>query len=193
MKRVNAAVADRFRQAARASLPGCEASKNATAGQTIPVATASQTTSAGVVESRQGVVVDVGKPGAKATIDIYADFLCPICGEFQKQYGTQIEQQINAGTLQVNYHMVPLLNSRSNPPGYSLDSANAALAAANAGSGDESDAAALAALADQLPNLVGMMAEIAHDDPDSTLGWCDDQTEFEFGLDLILDGLDGMR
>jgi hypothetical protein len=25
------------------------------------------------------------------------------------------------------------------------------------------------------------------------LGWCDDQTEFEFGLDLILDGLDRMR
>ena len=29
-----------------------------------------------------------------------------------------------------------------------------------------------------------------HDDPDSTLGWCDDQVEFEFGLDLILDGLE---
>jgi len=62
----------------------------------------------------------------------------------------------------------------------------------NAGGDEESDAA-LAALADQLPNLVGMMAQIAHDDPDSTLGWCDDQTEFEFGLDLILDGLDNMR
>jgi AcrR family transcriptional regulator len=62
----------------------------------------------------------------------------------------------------------------------------------NAGGDEESDAA-LAALADQLPNLVGMMAQIAHDDPDSTLGWCDDQTEFEFGLDLILDGLDSMR
>lgn len=45
-------------------------------------------------------------------------------------------------------------------------------------------------LVGQLPNLVGMLSEIAHDDPDSTLGWCDDQEEFEFGLDLILDGLD---
>jgi len=35
--------------------------------------------------------------------------------------------------------------------------------------------------------------EVAHDDPDPTLGWCDDQTEFEFGLDLILDGLDKTR
>lgn len=50
-----------------------------------------------------------------------------------------------------------------------------------------------AAMAAQLPNLVGMLSEIAHDDPDSTLGWCDDQAEFEFGLDLILDGLDLLR
>ena len=48
-------------------------------------------------------------------------------------------------------------------------------------------------MAAQFPNLAGMLAEIVHDDPDSTLGWCDDQAEFEFGLDLILDGLDGMR
>ena len=59
--------------------------------------------------------------------------------------------------------------------------------------GGEEAAAALDAVADQFPNLAGMMTEIAHDDPDSTLGWCDDQTEFEFGLDVILDGLDRMR
>ncbi len=55
---------------------------------------------------------------------------------------------------------------------------------------DETAAALLEEMASLLPNLVAMMSEIAHDDPDSTLGWCDDQTEFEFGLDLILDGLD---
>jgi AcrR family transcriptional regulator len=58
---------------------------------------------------------------------------------------------------------------------------------------DESASAALEAMSDQLPNLVSMLREIAHDDPESTLGWCDDQTEFEFGLDLILDGLDRLR
>ena len=62
-----------------------------------------------------------------------------------------------------------------------------------AGAGDPDASAALQGMADKLPNLVGMLAEVAHDDPDSTLGWCDDQTEFEFGLDLILDGLDRMR
>jgi AcrR family transcriptional regulator len=50
-------------------------------------------------------------------------------------------------------------------------------------------------MADQLPYMVGMMKEIAHDnrDSDSTLGWCDYQTEFEFALDLTLDGLERLR
>lgn len=60
---------------------------------------------------------------------------------------------------------------------------------------DESDpgdggASALAEMAAEVPHIVGMLSEITHDDPDSTLGWCDDQTEFEFGLDLLLDGLE---
>ena len=52
---------------------------------------------------------------------------------------------------------------------------------------------ALDHMAAQLPNLVAMLRDISHDDHDSTLGWCDDQAEFEFGLDLVLDGLDRLR
>lgn len=56
---------------------------------------------------------------------------------------------------------------------------------------DEESMAMLEDLGPQLPYLMGMLAEITHDDgPDETLGWCDDQTEFEFGIDLILDGLE---
>ncbi len=58
---------------------------------------------------------------------------------------------------------------------------------------DDESMAMLEELAPQLPYLVQMMAEVAHDDPDTTLGWCDDQREFEFGLDLLLDGLDRLR
>ncbi|MFD3405764.1 TetR/AcrR family transcriptional regulator [Kribbella sp. NPDC058693] len=60
----------------------------------------------------------------------------------------------------------------------------------NAAPDPDADARMLADLAAQVPNLAGMLAEVAHDDPDSTIGWCDDQEEFEFALDLILDGLD---
>jgi len=62
-----------------------------------------------------------------------------------------------------------------------------------AGPADEQSKATLASMAGQLPHLVGMLTEVVHDQPDSTLGWCDAQAEFEFGLDLILDGLDRIR
>ena len=43
----------------------------------------------------------------------------------------------------------------------------------------------------QLPLFLEFMQEIAHVDPeDETLGWCDDKTEFEFALDLMLDGIE---
>ena len=60
-------------------------------------------------------------------------------------------------------------------------------------SGEAAAAASEAELAQMMqlaPNLAAMLAEVVHDDPDSTLGWCDDQTEFEFGLDILLDGLE---
>ncbi|WP_169581145.1 MULTISPECIES: TetR/AcrR family transcriptional regulator C-terminal domain-containing protein [Microbacterium] len=48
------------------------------------------------------------------------------------------------------------------------------------------DAERMAAL---VPHLAAMLQDVVHDDPDSTLGWCDDQTEFEFGLDILLEGI----
>ena len=56
-------------------------------------------------------------------------------------------------------------------------------------SADES-ADDLAAMVADLPFMVGMLQEIAHDDPETTMGWCDDQSEFEFALDVILDGVE---
>ena len=51
-----------------------------------------------------------------------------------------------------------------------------------------------AQMASELPLFVEFMQAIAHDDTeDGTLGWCDDQTEFEFALDLLLDGLERLR
>ena len=57
---------------------------------------------------------------------------------------------------------------------------------------DEAMMMFLQQMAGEYPHLVGMVQEISHDD-DSTLGWCDDQSEFEFALDLILDGLERLR
>lgn len=55
------------------------------------------------------------------------------------------------------------------------------------------DPAELEAMAGLAPNLAAMLAEVAHDDPESTLGWCDSQAEFEFGLDILLEGIERRR
>jgi AcrR family transcriptional regulator len=54
----------------------------------------------------------------------------------------------------------------------------------------ELDAATIQQMAAIYPQMAAMLDNVAHEGPDTTIGWCDDQTEFEFGLDLILDGLD---
>jgi AcrR family transcriptional regulator len=51
----------------------------------------------------------------------------------------------------------------------------------------------LSQMADAYPNLAAVMAQVAHDDVSVVGSGCDDQFEFEFALDLILNGLEGLR
>jgi AcrR family transcriptional regulator len=62
------------------------------------------------------------------------------------------------------------------------------------GSMDESASEAeFAAMAEALPHLTAMVTAEVHDAEDPTLGWCDSQIEFEFTLDLLLDGFERLR
>lgn len=103
--------------------------KNETEGQAIPVKSAD----ANLDEKRDGVTVIVGSDDAPVTIDVYADFLCPACREFEQEWSDEIHQRVEAGQLRVRQHMVPMLVNLSDPPGYSLDAANAAVCAADEG------------------------------------------------------------
>lgn len=47
----------------------------------------------------------------------------------------------------------------------------------------------LAAILSELPHLSAMAAAEVHDHDGDVLGWCDSQAEFEFTLDLLLEGL----
>lgn len=64
-----------------------------------------------------------------------------------------------------------------------------------AGGSVDTDAAEedLAAMAEALPHLTAMVEAELHAADDPTLGWCDSQAEFEFTLDLMLDGLGRAR
>ncbi|HJP73135.1 MAG TPA: thioredoxin domain-containing protein [Pseudonocardiaceae bacterium] len=82
------------------------------------------------VLDKANATVLVGKPTAKVVIDAYEDFECPICKDFETANFSDIEKQLEAGTIQVRYHMINLLDNSSNPPGYSSLAANTALAVA---------------------------------------------------------------
>lgn len=58
---------------------------------------------------------------------------------------------------------------------------------------EEEANAMMAEMAEKFPLMMEMMSEIVHEGPDTTVGWCDDQTEFEFALDVTLDGLEVLR
>ena len=83
--------------------------------------------------SRNGAVVTAGSPTAPVTVDVYEDFLCPACQQFEKIYGNEITTALNEGKVKVNYHLIAILEERSTPPGYSSLAGGAGLCAADAG------------------------------------------------------------
>jgi AcrR family transcriptional regulator len=62
-----------------------------------------------------------------------------------------------------------------------------------ADAGPEMDAAMLQQMALGYPHIAEMVTAITHDDESVVGGGCDDQFEFEFALDLMLDGLERLR
>jgi AcrR family transcriptional regulator len=57
----------------------------------------------------------------------------------------------------------------------------------------EMQALMLRQMAEAYPNLAAVAAQVAHDEASVVGTGCDDQFEFEFALDLILNGLEGLR
>ena len=80
-------------------------------------------------------VVRVGSTTAPVTLDVYEDFLCPICGQFEGVYGQQVAQALDQGKVAVRYHMLDFLNADSASRDYSSRAAGAALCVAADGSG----------------------------------------------------------
>lgn len=78
----------------------------------------------------------VGAASAPQTIDVFEDFMCPYCHEFEQQSGPAITKAVDDGTLRVRYHMLTFLNSSSASGDYSSRSAGAAQCVGGAESKD---------------------------------------------------------
>jgi protein-disulfide isomerase len=83
------------------------------------------------------VAVDEGTAFAfgtgKVTVDLYEDFMCPVCGQFESAAATVIDGLITDNKATVRYHPVAILDRFSNGTEYSTRSAGAAAAAAQGG------------------------------------------------------------
>ncbi len=81
--------------------------------------------------SQSGAVVTVGS--GPVVVDVYEDYLCPICERFEERYGSDLTTALNANQITVRYHGIAILDERTTPKGYSTRAANAALCSVPAG------------------------------------------------------------
>ena len=71
-------------------------------------------------------VVGEGLDDSHVRLDIYLDFMCPICGTFEEYRGAEIDALREAGALDVYYHPISILDSYSQGTAYSTRAASAA-------------------------------------------------------------------
>jgi protein-disulfide isomerase len=90
--------------------------------------TAALTTPTAAVDDGTGFAVGTGG----VTIDVYEDFMCPVCGEFEQTSGETLAQLAAAGRATVVYHPIAILDRYSSTE-YSTRAAAASAAAAQGG------------------------------------------------------------
>ena len=83
---------------------------------------------AGANPDGTGIVVGSGP----VAVDVYEDFICPICRQFEQQAGPTLDQLVAEGRVRVTYHPVAFLN-RFSSTGYSTRSSAASGCAAERG------------------------------------------------------------
>ncbi len=75
------------------------------------------------------VVTKEGTDEPKAVLSLYEDFLCPACGNFEKQFGPTVNKLIDTGAVAADYNMVSILDKQGD--GYSTRASNAAYCVAD--------------------------------------------------------------
>ena len=71
-----------------------------------------------------GYAVPAGPSSAPVKVAVYEDFMCPFCGQFEAASRDALEKQVEAGKVQIQYHVVNFLDDSSTTE-YSTRAANA--------------------------------------------------------------------
>jgi protein-disulfide isomerase len=94
-----------------------------------PSATPSASASASPVAITNGRPIPLGSAAAPVTITLYEDFHCPLCGQFEEQFGPTITQAQESGAARVELYPMSFIDEGS------VTAANAMACAAEAGFG----------------------------------------------------------
>jgi protein-disulfide isomerase len=62
-----------------------------------------------------GKGITVGKAGAKVNIDLYLDFRCPHCAEFEEASGSTVDKLVQDGTATLTYWPLQFVNPDASP------------------------------------------------------------------------------
>jgi protein-disulfide isomerase len=60
------------------------------------------------------LITKEGTTEPKAVLGLYEDFLCPVCGQFEQQFGPTVTQLIDSGAVAADYYMVAILDRPAN-------------------------------------------------------------------------------
>jgi len=75
------------------------------------------------------LITEDGSDDPKVVLSLYEDFLCPACGNFEKNFGPTINKLIDSGAVAADYYMVSILDRQG--AGYSTRASNAAYCVAD--------------------------------------------------------------
>ena len=78
-----------------------------------------------------GIVVNPDAPANVPTLDLYEDFQCPVCGQFESIFGVQLKDMVQAGQVKLVAHPLSFLDDNLRNDS-SNRAANAAACAADA-------------------------------------------------------------
>lgn len=81
---------------------------------------------------KDALAIRTGKDGAPSTLTVWEDFRCPACKSFEDNYRATVHDLEARGLLNVDYHIVTLIDGNMTGSG-SLKAANAAACAQDAG------------------------------------------------------------
>jgi len=79
-----------------------------------------------------GILADPAAKSNAPTVDVYADFQCPVCGQFEKAFGPTLTALAKAGDIKYVVHMMTFLDTNLGNDS-SKRATNAAACAADAG------------------------------------------------------------